>query len=80
MEIILKRKKIMVFGDFDADGVTSTAILVSALQKLGATVSYRIPDREKDSHRLLPYHIDEIASLDWAAADIPIVEKLVSNE
>ncbi len=58
---IEKKERIMVHGDFDADGVTSTVILVDGLKKLGAQVSYRIPSREKDSHGLKIPMIEEIA-------------------
>lgn len=51
---------LMVFGDFDADGVTSTAMLVDALRRLGAKVSYRIPDRATDSHGLKPHLVESI--------------------
>src|SRR5690606_6782796 len=36
---------IMIYGDYDADGVTATATLVLALRALGAEVAYYIPDR-----------------------------------
>jgi len=36
---------ILVYGDYDADGVTSIAILVSALRELGAVVDFYIPNR-----------------------------------
>jgi single-stranded-DNA-specific exonuclease len=39
-----------VWGDFDADGQTSTAILYSSLQILGARVTYYIPVRARESH------------------------------
>ncbi len=39
-----------VWGDFDVDGQTATALLVQALQSLGAYVKYFIPVRERDSH------------------------------
>lgn len=58
---ISNQERIVVFGDFDADGITSTVILVDALKKLGAQVSYRIPDRSDDGHGLKTYLIDEIA-------------------
>lgn len=58
---IENKERIIVYGDFDTDGVTSTVILVSALQELGGMVSYRIPHREKDSHGLKKYILDEIA-------------------
>lgn len=38
-------EKILVFGDYDADGVCSTALLMQALQELGATCEYYIPNR-----------------------------------
>lgn len=41
---------ICVWGDFDVDGQTSTAVLVSTLQDLGAKVKYHIPVRASESH------------------------------
>ncbi len=38
-------EKILVFGDYDADGVSSTALLYSVLRTLGAEVDYYIPNR-----------------------------------
>ncbi len=61
-QALKNKERIMVFGDFDADGVTATAILVDALKRLGAAVSYRIPDRAQDSHGLKDYFIDEIVA------------------
>lgn len=49
-ESIDKREPILVWGDFDVDGQTSTAILVSALRKLEANVSYHVPVRARESH------------------------------
>lgn len=45
-------EKIVVYGDFDTDGVTSTAILYKTLAKLGANVDYYLPDRDSESHGL----------------------------
>ncbi len=57
---IQDKELILIWGDFDADGVTSTAILFKTLTKLGANFDYIIPDREKMGHGistkvLLPY-------------------------
>ncbi len=41
---------ILVWGDFDVDGQTSTALLVSALRDLGAKVQYHIPNRFREGH------------------------------
>ncbi len=62
IKAIDKEERIVVFGDFDADGITSTVILVDALRKLGAKVSYRIPNRKDDGHGLKTYLIDEIST------------------
>lgn len=41
---------IIIYGDFDADGVTSTSVLYKTLKYLGANVHYFIPDRENEGH------------------------------
>ncbi|MFN8530625.1 MAG: DHH family phosphoesterase [Anaerolineae bacterium] len=41
---------ILVWGDFDVDGQTSTALLVSALSAFGAVVNYHIPHRDREGH------------------------------
>lgn len=46
------QENILIYGDFDADGVTSTALLLRTLTHLGAKVDYFIPDREKEGHGL----------------------------
>lgn len=45
-------EKIVIYGDFDADGVTSTSLLYRTFSFLGADVNYFIPDREKEGHGL----------------------------
>ncbi len=47
---IRNKDRICVWGDFDVDGQTSTALLVQTLQSLGADVVYYIPIRGKESH------------------------------
>ncbi len=49
-EAIHTDERICVWGDFDVDGQTSTTLLVSTLQDLGAQVSYHIPVRARESH------------------------------
>lgn len=43
---------ILIYGDFDADGVTSTALLTRTLRHLDAKVEHFIPDRDKEGHGL----------------------------
>lgn len=42
---IERKEKILIHGDYDADGLTATAIMMETLQKLGADVNYFIPHR-----------------------------------
>ncbi|CUW12135.1 MULTISPECIES: single-stranded-DNA-specific exonuclease RecJ [Leuconostoc] len=43
-------EKIVVYGDYDLDGMTSTAVMVEALEVLGADVTAYIPNRFKDGY------------------------------
>lgn len=49
-EAISSKQKITIHGDYDADGVTSTALLLDALTQLGANVDTFIPDRYVDGY------------------------------
>jgi single-stranded-DNA-specific exonuclease len=64
---------IMVCGDYDADGITATAVLTHFLRQCDATVSYYIPHRIRDGYgltpevvtsRLLPRQADLIITVD----------------
>ena len=46
------KEKILIYGDFDADGITSTSLLYKTFNYLGANVEYFIPSRELDGHGL----------------------------
>lgn len=49
---VAKGERIMVYGDYDADGATSTSLMYLALQKIGANVEYYIPDRFSEGYGL----------------------------
>lgn len=49
---IEKDEKIIVYGDYDADGVTSTALLTNVLTELGANVQFYIPNRFEEGYGL----------------------------
>lgn len=55
---------IAIFGDYDADGVTATAILYSYLESCGANVMYYIPDRETEGYGLSCAAIDTLRERD----------------
>jgi len=50
LEAVRRHERILVWGDFDVDGQTATALLVDALRALGAQVTYHVPNRLKDGH------------------------------
>lgn len=53
LRAIKKQEKIVVYGDYDTDGVSSSVILMTTLKKLGAkNLSIYIPDRSKEGHGL----------------------------
>ena len=52
VKAIDEKENILIYGDFDADGVTSTSVLMKTFSFLGANVDYYIPDRENEGHGL----------------------------
>ncbi|NMG60857.1 single-stranded-DNA-specific exonuclease RecJ, partial [Geitlerinema sp. P-1104] len=50
VEMIETERAIAICGDYDADGMTSTALLLRALGRLGANVDYAIPSRMSDGY------------------------------
>ncbi len=54
-------ENITIYGDFDADGLTSTALLMNFFLSFGAPVSYYIPDRFQEGHGLNPAAVTKIA-------------------
>ena len=58
-------RRILIVGDFDADGATSTALLVRVLRALGGSPAYLVPDRFVHGYGLSPALVRD------AAADLP---------
>lgn len=66
-EAIEQQKRIIVVGDFDADGATSSALSVLALRMLGSrNVDYLVPNRFEDGYGL---------SLRWLIKQLRLVQK-----
>ncbi len=61
VQAIDRGEPICVYGDFDADGVTSTALMVTALQAAGGNVGPYIPDRVDEGYGLNVDAIERIA-------------------
>jgi single-stranded-DNA-specific exonuclease len=53
-----RKERLLVWGDFDADGQTATALLVLALRRLGLDPAWHVPLRQRDSHGLNASAVD----------------------
>ena len=89
-EVILRHiaagSPIVVHGDYDVDGVSSTAILVRALRRLGAPVSWHLPSRLDDGYGLSLGTVERLAAdgagllvtVDCAVTALEEVERALS--
>lgn len=75
---IQDNKRIIVVGDFDADGATSSALSVLALRMLGSSnVDYLVPNRFEDGYGLSPEVVDQ--AIELGAQVIMTVDNGVSS-
>mgnify|MGYP000817154418 CR=1 FL=1 len=71
------KEKILIYGDYDVDGVTATALLYTCLDSAGAEVYYKLPSRGEDGYGLSEAAVelmdekDVSSSLRWTAASLP---------
>jgi single-stranded-DNA-specific exonuclease len=55
------KKNITIYGDYDADGLTATALLLNFFAELGVPVSYYIPNRLYEDYGLHPAAVEKLA-------------------
>lgn len=60
-DFILKEKRVTVYGDYDADGLTATSLLVDFFSRLNTPISFYIPHRLKEGYSLNEKAIRKIA-------------------
>ena len=58
-EVISNKGRIVVYGDYDADGIMGTSIIVKSLQYLGVNADYFIPNRYQDGYGITISHAKE---------------------
>ncbi len=61
IKAIKEKEKILIYGDYDVDGITSVSSLKLFLDRLGGDVHYYIPDRLKDGYGLSDSGISKVA-------------------
>jgi single-stranded-DNA-specific exonuclease len=61
IEAISRKEKILIFGDYDVDGITATTLLLEFFRAVDADVSYYIPHRIAEGFGLKKNHISDVA-------------------
>lgn len=65
LKAINNKKKIVVYGDYDVDGICSVSILKRMFDLLGLDIGYYIPNRYKDGYGLTKEKVEEISNKDY---------------
>ena len=60
LRAIAQHERVIIHGDYDVDGVTSTVILQRAIEVLGGDVQHFVPDRHRDGYGLQPATIERL--------------------
>lgn len=53
------KEKIFIWGDYDVDGITATAIVVTVLRMMSANIVYKVPNRFDDGYDIKRHSVDE---------------------
>ena len=69
VKALTNHEKICVYGDYDVDGVSSTALLILALTELGFNIDYYLPDRHSEGYGL---HIESLEKI------IPLYDLIIT--
>ena len=77
-QVIDQKKQIVIIGDYDADGATSTALMILVLKEMGANVEYLVPDRFKYGYGLTP-KIAELAKQSYQPDLLITVDNGISS-
>ncbi|MBP1999008.1 single-stranded-DNA-specific exonuclease [Paenibacillus shirakamiensis] len=54
-----QKEHILIYGDYDADGVSSTSLMIRLMQHIGASFEYYIPHRSKEGYGLHNHALDQ---------------------
>ena len=82
-----KKEKVLIFGDYDVDGITSTVLLKDSLRKMGLDVSHYMPHRIKEGYGLTKnilqiakeHKVKLLITVDCGIANSREIEELKKN-
>jgi len=63
IKALRSREKILVYGDYDADGITATALLLLFFRRLGADIEYYIPGRQGEGYGISMFALERISHM-----------------
>lgn len=63
LSAIERKEKIVIFGDYDVDGITGTVILLKLLSSLGGNVDFYIPERIKEGYGVKREHAEKVEEM-----------------
>ena len=77
-------ERILIYGDYDVDGITSTALLFSVLRAFSTDIYYYIPDRHNEGYGIsqkgiqfaIQYHISLVITVDCGITSHQEIQKL----
>lgn len=86
IEAIQNKERIVVYGDYDVDGVTSICQFVILLKNAGANISYYVPERESEGYGISidfleqlktgDIDVDLIVTVDCGIAEVEMIKKI----
>lgn len=82
-----KHEKVLICGDYDADGITASALMFDTLKLLGITAEIRLPHRVLDGYgmnkkivqKCLEEGIDLVVTVDTGSRELEVIEELVGR-
>ena len=72
LELGMIKQKILICGDYDADGMTSTALLMRSLRYLGGMVNYAIPSRMDEGYGINLRMVEEFHAMAVAVRSLDL--------
>jgi len=84
-QAVLESKRILIYADYDVDGMTSTALMVSFLRSLGAAPVFKLPHRFKDGYGVSMAQVgwmqtfDMVITLDCGVTNVAEITAIVAN-
>jgi single-stranded-DNA-specific exonuclease len=84
-QAVAASKRILVYADYDVDGMTSTALMVPFLRSLGADPKFKLPHRFKDGYGLSMAQVawmqtfDMVITLDCGVTNVKEIAAIVAN-